>query len=96
MGQTREPVEFVETSKPDIGEKQKIKVMQGGNGDFYLTVCPYNHNGGNTVRIETSGGASTKNPRLVQAINLLYLAIAEENESFDEIIHLTSDLKRSN
>lgn len=82
----REPVEFIEASKPQFGEKKKIKLFQGGNGDFYLTVCPHNHNGGDTIRIETSGGASTRNPRLVQAINLLYLAMAEDNEAFDSIL----------
>jgi len=83
----REPVEFIEVSQPQLGEKKKIKLFQGGNGDFYLTVCPHNHNGGDTIRIETSGGASTRNPRLVQAINLLYLAMAEDNEAFDSIVN---------
>lgn len=83
---TREAVEFVEISGSQFGEKKKIKLFQGGNGDFYLTVCPHNHNGGDTVRIETSGGASTRNPRLVQAINLLYLAMAEKFEDFDSIM----------
>lgn len=82
----REKVEFIEASKPDFGERKKIQLFQGGNGDFYLTVCPHNHNGGDTIRIETSGGASTRNPRLVQAVNLLYLAMNEEDEKFDEIV----------
>lgn len=79
----REIVTFTEVSKPDAGEKKKIKIFQGGNGDYYLSVCPCNHNGGDTIRIETSGGASTRNPRLLKAISLLYLAVAEEEEAFD-------------
>ena len=54
MGNYREAVEYIEVSKPDIGEKKKIKLFQGGNGDFYLTVCQHNHNGGDTIRLETS------------------------------------------
>jgi hypothetical protein len=87
MANSREQVEYIEVSKPDFGVKQKIQIFQGGNGDFYLTICPYNHNGGNTIRLETSGGAITRNPRLVQATNLMYLAIAEENDTFDEIMN---------
>ena len=86
MANHREPVEFTEVSKPNFGEKKKIKLFQSGNGDFYLTVCPYNHNGGDTIRLETSGGAITRNPRLIQATNLMYLAIAGENENFDKQI----------
>jgi hypothetical protein len=80
----REPVEYIEVSKPDIGEKKKIKLFQGGNGDFYLTVCPYNHNGGETIRLETSGGTSTTNPRLLNATNLMYLALKDTKESKEE------------
>jgi hypothetical protein len=87
MPNVREPVEYIEVSEPNFGTKKKIKIFQGGNGDFYLTVCPCNHNGGDTIRIETSGGALTRNPRMVQAINLLYLAIAGENENFDDIMN---------
>ncbi len=83
----RKPVEYIEVSKPDFGDKQKIKLFQDGNGDFYLTVCPYNHRGGNTIRLETSGGAITRNPRMIQAINLLYLAINGDNENFDNIMN---------
>jgi len=82
----KKEVEYVEVSKPDFGEKKKIKMFKGGNGDFYLTVCPYNHNGGDTIRIETSGGASTINPRLMQSVNLMYLAIANKKDEFDSRI----------
>jgi hypothetical protein len=87
MPNHREPIEYIEASKPDFGEKKKLKVFQGGNGDFYLTVCPYNHNSGDTIRIETSGGASTINPRLVNATNLMFLALQDTEDSkkiFDE------------
>lgn len=32
------------------------------NGDLYLSVCPNDKNFGITIRIERSGGASTRNP----------------------------------
>ena len=82
----REVVEFTEVSKPDFGDKKKIKLFQGGNGDFYLCVCPYNHNGGDTIRLEASGGASTSNPRMLRAINLLYLAMEGNDEHFDSLV----------
>jgi len=57
-----ERVEYIEVTADDSTEKCKIIVSNGGNGDLYVTVCPKDHRGGHTVRIERSGGASTKNP----------------------------------
>lgn len=63
-------VEFIECSVPDFGGRKKIIMFNGENGDLYLTVCPENHNGGQTIRLERSGGAITKNPRMVHALSL--------------------------
>ena len=78
-----ERVEYIEVTADDSTEKCKIIVSNGGNGDLYVTVCPKDHRGGHTVRIERSGGASTKNPRLVEALTIAYDAIAENEEQYD-------------
>jgi len=56
--------------------------MIGGNGDYYLSICPARHNGGPTIRLETSGGANIRNPELLVAVSLLYSAIKEDKEDF--------------
>jgi DNA-directed RNA polymerase subunit RPC12/RpoP len=83
-----EKVEFVECSIPGDGVRKKIIMFNGGNGDLYLTVCPENHRGGTTIRIERSGGAISKNPRLVGALTMAYDAIAG-NESRLEVKEVT-------
>jgi len=88
----KEKVEFIERSVPDVGGRKKIVMFNGENGDLYLSVCPENHRMGQTIRIERSGGASTVNPRLVQALTLAYDALANnpdlleaKNTTFSEI-----------
>ena len=66
--------------------------MLGGNGDYYLSVCPENHNGGPTIRIETSGGASTRNHEMVIAIAMLHKALRGDKEDFWETIRSLAKL----
>ena len=56
--------------------------MIDGSRDYYLSICPARHNGGPSIRVETSGGASTRNPELLAAVSLLYSAIKEDKEDF--------------
>ena len=76
-----EKVEFIECSADK--EQNKIVMFNDTTGDIYLSVCPKEHNSGKTVRIERSGGAITKNPRMVVALGLLYDSIAGNYEEFD-------------
>lgn len=50
------------------------------NGDLYLSLCPNDKNFGTTIRIERSGGASTRNPRLVQALKDNFKILKVKND----------------
>ena len=97
-----EQVEYIEVSENSLGEKNKIVIWNAENGDLYLTVCPHNHNGGCTIRIERSGGAITRNPNMVAALTNVYDAIAKndtqshipsitDHEEFDKILKIIDD-----
>ena len=88
-----EKVEFISGETNDFGIKHKIVMFNGGNGDLYLSVCPHNHNFGPTIRIERSGGAITRNPRLVQALTAAYDAIAENDDIYFNGIDVTDEVK---
>lgn len=85
-----ERVEFVESAPHDTGEQNKIVMLNGGNGDLYLSVCSKEQPMGTTVRIERSGGASTRNPRLVRALTQVYDAIAGNEDVIEhQIVYYT-------
>ena len=73
-------------------EPNKLVMYNGGNGDLYIGVCPESHKNiyNNYLRIERSGGASTRNPRLVKALTEVYHALADNDcsvypeETFDQ------------
>lgn len=73
-----EQVEFVASGVNDMDtEPLKLVIFNAQNGDLYLSICPESHRMGSyTMRIERSGGASTRNPRLVAALTDVYDAIA--------------------
>ena len=76
-------VSYTEVSKPDFGEKKKISMFNGGNGDLYLAIHEENKGfAGKAIRIERSGGASTRNPEMVRALTILYDAIAGNESSY--------------
>ena len=81
-----EKVEFIECTSDGSKEQNKIVMFNDTTGDIYLSICPKDHLGGKSVRIERSGGAYTKNPRMVQALGLLYDAIAGNDEEYDSKI----------
>jgi len=77
-----ERVEFVASETRDVdNEPNKLIMWNAGNGDLYMTICPESHRGGISMRFERSGGASTKNPKLLRALTDAYDAIAG---NFDE------------
>lgn len=89
-----ETVEYVCQEKNSItGEKNKIVISNGGNGDLYISTCPESHRFGTTVRIERSGGVSTRNPRLVQALTATYDAIAENEDIYFNGIDVSEEVK---
>jgi len=90
-----EKVEYVCQETNDItGEKHKIVMFNGQNGDLYISTCPESYKFGTTVRIERSGGASTRNPRLVQALTATYDAIAENEDIYFNGIDITENTKQ--
>ena len=62
-------------------EPNKLIMYNGGNGDLYIGICPASHRNTytNYLRIERSGGASTRNPRMVKALTEVYHALAEND-----------------
>lgn len=89
-----EKVEYVCQETNDLtGEKHKIVMFNAQNGDLYLSTCPESHKFGVTVRIERSGGASTRNPRLVQALTATYDAIAGNEDIYFNGIDVSEEIK---
>lgn len=71
-----EEVVFVtdDRDKPDE-ERLSLRVIQGGNQDWYVSIAPENKGAINGVRICTSGGASCSHPGLTSAISDVYTAL---------------------
>ncbi len=89
-----EKVEYVcQETNESSGEKHKIVMFNGGNGDLYISTCPESHRFGTFVRIERSGGASTRNPRLVQALTATYDAIAGNEDIYFNGIEVGDEVK---
>jgi hypothetical protein len=88
-----EKVEFISGEINSMGIKPKLVMHNGGNGDLYLSVCPHNHRFGTTIRIERSGGAATRNPRLVKALTAAYDAIADNDDIYFNGIDVSDEVK---
>lgn len=89
-----ETVEYVcQETHSVTREKHKIVMFNGGNGDLYISTCPESHRFGTTVRIERSGGAATRNPRLVQALTATYDAIAGNEDVYFNGIEVGEEVK---
>jgi hypothetical protein len=70
----REPV-YLLSDDADQEPHMALMVSQGNNGDYYISVLPKGHRIGPTVRVSTSGGASTRVPGATNAIHQLWEAI---------------------
>ncbi len=90
-----EKVEYVSEEVNSLGVRPKIVMRNANNGDLYLSVCPNDRNFGTTIRIERSGGASTRNPRLVQALTAAYDAIAGNEDFYFNGIDIDEEVKES-
>ena len=90
-----EKVEYVSEEVNNLGIRPKIVMRNANNGDLYLSVCPNDRNFGTTIRIERSGGASTRNPRLVQALTAAYDAIAGNEDFYFNGIDIDEEVKES-
>ena len=88
-------VEYVSEEVNSLGVRPKIVMRNANNGDLYLSVCPNDKNFGTTIRIERSGGASTRNPRLVQALTAAYDAIAGNEDFYFNGIDIDEEVKES-
>jgi hypothetical protein len=64
-------------------EVYQLSISQGGNDDWYVSVLPEGHRIGPTVRLRTSGGASTICPGLTVAIADAYRAMGGESTGID-------------
>ena len=70
-----EEVVFVtdDRDKPD-DERLSLRIIQGGNQDWYVSITPEHEGSINGIRICTSGGASVTHPGLTSAIaNAIHL-----------------------
>jgi hypothetical protein len=56
-------------------KRLKLVIGWGRNGDYYVATCPEDEKPWNAVRICTSGGAASRNPRLVRAVVELFQAL---------------------
>ena len=90
-----EKVEYVSEEVNSLGVRPKIVMRNANNGDLYLSICPNDKNFGTTIRIERSGGASTRNPRLVQALTAAYDAIAGNEDFYFNGIDIDEEVKES-
>lgn len=71
-----EEVVFVtdDRDKPD-DERLSLRIIQGGNQDWYVSIAPEHEGAINGVRICTSGGASYTHPGLSAAISDAYTVL---------------------
>lgn len=90
-----EKVEYVSEEVNSLGVRPKIVMRNANNGDLYLSVCPNDKSFGTIIRIERSGGASTRNPRLVQALTAAYDAIAGNEDFYFNGIDIDEEVKES-
>lgn len=83
-----EQVEFAagETNEANI-EPNKIVMRNSPNGDLYIGICPVSHKSSYThyLRIERSGGASTRNPKVVALLTELYHVLAEQDDDKEKM-----------
>lgn len=76
----REPVRYL-TDDRDLPARHELVISHGNNGDWYVMVVPEGDIIGPTVRLSTSGGASTHVPGLTRAIYDAYVALASFKET---------------
>ena len=73
-----EPLRYL-TDDRDEERRNELVIMQGGNGDWYVSIVPEGEGTmGRGVRICTSGGAARAKPGLGQAIAAAYRALRGE------------------
>lgn len=63
------------TDDRDMRERHELVIMHASNGDWYVSVLPEGHAIGPTVRLCTSGGASSYAPGLTVAVSQAYRAL---------------------
>jgi hypothetical protein len=62
--------------------RNELVIYWAPNGDFYLATAPEGEGTiGREVRISTSGGASFANPKLLEAVRLLFEALGGWGEA---------------
>ena len=71
----RDPVRYL-TDDRDARQRHELVISQENNGDWYVMVVPEGDVIGPTVRLSTSGGASSHVPGLTKAIYEAYIALA--------------------
>jgi hypothetical protein len=69
------------TDDRDHEHRHELVIGMGGNGDYYIAVVPKGEGClGRAVRICTSGGCQSANPRLMLAIAEAYRAMGGEED----------------
>jgi hypothetical protein len=69
------PRSYLTDDRDQRGERHKLMIQWGNNGDWYVSVIPEGYLIGPTVRLCTSGGASSRCPGLTKAISDAYQAM---------------------
>jgi hypothetical protein len=82
LGSFEEPVRYL-TDDRDRTPRYELMLMQGGDGDWYVSVLPEGYKIGPTVRLCTSGGAASAAPGLTEAISQAYRALARMRRTPD-------------
>lgn len=63
------------TDDRDTRERHELVIRHAPNGDFYIGSVPEGQPMTTGVRICTSGGASSRNPRLAKAVFEIFQAL---------------------
>ncbi|OHA90570.1 MAG: hypothetical protein A2832_01075 [Candidatus Zambryskibacteria bacterium RIFCSPHIGHO2_01_FULL_44_22b] len=91
MGETIREVRYL-TDDRDLEDRNELVIGFGGNGDWYVAVVPEGQKPiGKSVRICTSGGASSAVPGLGIAIAQAFRALVDAGESEHKGIRIICD-----
>lgn len=82
------------TDDRDLERRNSLRIYQGENGDWYVSVAPEHEKDMNkAVRICTNGGAQQHCPALVEAVYDMWIALGEFEENPAEPTKLDKDTR---
>ena len=73
------------TDDRDVRDRKELIIGWSANGDYYISIAPEGQaTAGKAVRICTSGGASSRNPKLVRAVSDMFQALGGWGETVSD------------